>query len=68
MPEIKLKPCPFCGGKAVLFVDGGVRVMCTECSASSKISKDSITVKRISGGATESVIRAWNRRADTNEH
>lgn len=68
MSEIKLKPCPFCGGKAVLFVDGGVRVMCTECSASSKVSKDSITVKRISGGATESVIRAWNRRADTDEH
>ena len=68
MPEIKLKPCPFCGGKAVLFVDDGVRVICTECSASSKISKDRITIKGVSGGATESVIGAWNRRADTNEH
>lgn len=27
---IELKPCPFCGGKAYLFANDGVRVICTK--------------------------------------
>lgn len=27
----ELKPCPFCGGKAVIHVGDGVRVICTVC-------------------------------------
>lgn len=62
MSEIKLKPCPFCEGKAAIFVDDGVRVICVECRASSKVLKDMLSVKGVAGNATESVIKAWNRR------
>ena len=64
MSEIKLKPCPFCGGKAALFVDDGIRVICTECRASSQVLKDMLSIKGVAGNATETVIEAWNRRAD----
>lgn len=35
MTEIKLKPCPFCGGKAefVRFTSGFVKVRCKKCDA-----------------------------------
>lgn len=59
---IKLKPRPFCGGKAHLFVNDGVRVLCVKCGASSKILVDSLTSKGVSGNATHAVIEAWNKR------
>lgn len=63
-----LKPCPFCGSKAVLFVDNGVRVMCPKCEASSKIRVDAMTYSgNVVGNATKSVIEAWNRRYGENE-
>lgn len=60
----ELKPCPFCGGKAHLFVNDGVRVICPACGASSKILVDAMGVKGVAGNATKAVIEAWNRRAD----
>lgn len=60
---IELKPCPFCGGKASLFVEDGVRVICNKCYASSLISTDMLGANGVAGNAVEKVIEAWNRRA-----
>lgn len=57
----ELKPCPFCGGKARLFVSTGVRVLCTKCSATTRILVDS---ERVATSAIEDVIKAWNRRTN----
>lgn len=57
----ELKPCPFCGGKARLFVNGGVRVICSKCYASTRIMSDEI---EYDSSAVETVVKAWNRRAD----
>lgn len=56
-----LKPCPFCGGKARLFVNGGVRVICSKCCVGTMILTDSLAYE---SNAVETVIKAWNRRAD----
>lgn len=55
---IELKPCPFCGGKARLFVSNGVRVLCTKCGATTWTAADS---ERVGTSAVEDVIKAWNR-------
>lgn len=63
MPE--LKPCPFCGGNARLFVGGGVRVLCTKCKASSMVLQDREVLDLDRAGAygvVEYVINAWNTR------
>lgn len=61
---IELKPCPFCGGKARLFVSNGVRVLCPKCGATTRILIDS---ERVGTNAVEDVIKAWNRRKNNNE-
>lgn len=63
MSNIKLKPCPFCGGKAK-FKDIGARktaisVGCTTCCASSRIILISAEYC-----ANERAAKDWNRRAD----
>ena len=55
----ELKSCPFCGGKARLFVDSGVRVLCTKCYASTRILTDEYLYESV---AVETVINNWNRR------
>ena len=53
MSEIKLKPCPFCGGKAEMKITkyGGSYVICTQCFC-----------RTIDGGY--GIVKAmWNRRA-----
>ena len=57
----ELEPCPFCGGKARLFVNGGVRVLCSKCYASTKILTDNMEYE---SNAVETVVEVWNRRAD----
>lgn len=54
MSEIKLKPCPFCGGEAEIQDGSGLHyVYCTKCGAS--------TIGRIKGG-TEKSVQNWNTR------
>ena len=63
MNEIELKPCPFCGSKAVIHIENGIRVICTECGATSKCLVDGYSQGRPTGGALKAVVEAWNRRA-----
>lgn len=56
-----LKSCPFCGGKARLFVNGGVRVLCSKCYASTMTLTDNM---KYESNAVETVVEVWNRRAD----
>lgn len=59
MDEIKLKPCPFCGGKAVFKdIDSSCSyVRCEKCGATGKTVKIS---KKYS--SDEKAIEAWNGR------
>ncbi|MEI3020810.1 Lar family restriction alleviation protein [Ruminococcus sp.] len=54
MSEIKLKPCPFCGGKAGLYHthDGRSCVQCDECGISTLRKMDA-----------RLAIQMWNRRS-----
>lgn len=51
----KLKPCPFCGGKAEFILEGIVigRVRCSHC----RISQTKLKTKK-------KAIKSWNRRAE----
>lgn len=62
--QVILKPCPFCGGKAVVHVNDGVRVVCTECGAKTKSLVDGYSQGRPMGSAIKSVVKAWNRRTN----
>jgi len=58
-----LKPCPFCGGKAVVHVSDGVCVICTNCESRTETLCDGRSSGKYSGSAIEQVIERWNRRA-----
>lgn len=52
MSEIKLKPCPFCGGEAELIGEySNIFVFCSECRCSTEI----LNTER-------KAIQAWNTR------
>ena len=56
MSNEKLKPCPFCGGKAKLLADhGNIKfwVCCKKCIADTLIYD-----------SKQEAIESWNRRAD----
>lgn len=59
----KLKACPFCGGKARLFANDGVRVICTKCKAQTNATMDTATdAHRFN--SVRAVISRWNRRTE----
>lgn len=57
----ELKPCPFCGGEPRLFVNGGVRVLCTRCYVGTIILTDEI---ERDNSAVERVTEMWDRRVN----
>lgn len=60
MSEFKLKPCPFCGGEAEIYVNGGVTVRCKNCYCGTTFKEDDYP--RMSKSAVERSIEEWNRR------
>lgn len=60
MKETKLKPCPFCGGRAELLrspFHNGCRVKCQHCGALSKLMR-----------LDHEAAAIWNRRTEHSEH
>ena len=66
MSEIKLKPCPFCNGEAVIHVAKGVCVICKKCGCRTISLVDGNSQGEPRGGAIYSVAEKWNRRAGEN--
>ncbi len=58
--NIDLKPCPFCGGTATLYVNDGVRARCTKCGNGTGVFVDDYN--RLKGNAIEIVVKKWNER------
>ena len=65
MTNNKLKPCPFCGGKATVFAssEGGVFVICIGCQTRTKTLVDTLQYNKPTN-AVEKVIEAWNKRVE----
>jgi hypothetical protein len=61
---MELKPCPFCGGKAYLFVNDGVKVMCSKCRISTVPRMDNSINYSESNNAITISIEDWNRRLE----
>lgn len=64
MPN-ELKPCPFCGGEATVFVsgEGGVYVICTKCFIRTQTLVDTLAYSKPTN-AVYKVVDQWNRRVD----
>lgn len=64
----ELKPCPFCGGEAKLAIKSmghgaaGAYAYCTDCSSTSYAF-----CVRADWCANDEAIKAWNRRAESEE-
>ena len=79
MSKIELKPCPFCGGKARLFVafyenarsklSNAYRVNCINCGVTTNAYKSDIRQEddgtvAINKNGAEMAAEAWNKRAE----
>lgn len=66
MNEIKLKPCPFCGGKAEFMTNPvyrTIRVYCSKCKANTIDFESDVY-----SCAAENAAEAWNNRTETTNH
>lgn len=63
----ELKPCPFCGGQAKIYVNGGVRVICNNCSCQTPILRDVEYSTGVGDTAVSRVIKKWNKRANEDD-
>jgi cytochrome c peroxidase len=60
----KLKPCPFCGGKASLFMGEVVKVTCNVCHASTRALYDTRSKYGVITENAEAVVFLWNMRTN----
>ena len=63
----ELKKCPFCGGKAAVFVHNGVKVLCLTCAAQTDHQIDFMFRTGRCTNAVQLVEDVWNRRVRDNE-
>ena len=67
--KLKLKPCPFCGGKAVLKIKGfdifnnAAFVTCLSCGVSTRLIPQSSEYV-----ASQEAAAIWNRREQENDY
>lgn len=61
---IDLKPCPFCGGEALVYANDGVRVICKKCHCQTFPRVDGCISDCERFNSLDSVIEAWNRRPE----
>ncbi len=59
---IELKPCPFCGGAAVLHVNDGARVMCQRCKIQTQTHHDLVDRYGVIPCAIVGAVDEWNKR------
>lgn len=58
---MELKPCPFCGGEAVIYTgNGDVSIACKECQCGTAYVSGTGTLKT----KIKIAARDWNRRCD----
>ena len=61
MPEIKLKPCPFCGGEAELKAVGDYNSLYVYAC---KLCKKTPVLKYEARNTAKNAAKTWNRRVD----
>lgn len=65
--NITLKKCPFCGKEANIVVcrDGGIKIACNECGASTEqLYDEKSTAVIITEPAIQRLASKWNRRVE----
>lgn len=68
MPEIKLKPCPFCGGEAIIMRLESLETGFVSYYISHREFNCAYEIKQQSASQTmQEAANKWNRRADTND-
>lgn len=63
----ELKKCPFCGGKAAVFVHNGVKVSCLTCGAQTDHQIDFMIRTGRCTNSLQQVVDALNRRVRDDE-